>query len=63
MNADRIAYTLPEAAAACGVSEATVRRAAKKHELLGKRSGENGGGKYLFTRAELEAWIESLADA
>ena len=59
----KVAYNLAEAAAACGVSEQTIRRAAKKRDLLGKRTGENGGGPYLFTRAELEAWVEGLEDA
>lgn len=59
----KLAYTMAEAAEACGVSETTIRRAAKSHALLGKRTGENGGGPYLFIRAELEAWLEGLADS
>ena len=60
---EKVAYNIAEAAAACGVSEATIRRAAKSHALLGKRTGENGGGPYLFSRADLEAWVDGLADA
>ena len=64
MNADaKIAFTKAEAAAACGVSPKTIERAVKSRALLGKRTGENGGGPYLFTRAELEAWIDGLEDA
>lgn len=59
----RLLLTRKEAAAACGVSEETIRRAKNKGKLKGKKSGDEGGGKELYSVANLLAWYESLADA
>lgn len=56
-------YTFKTAAALCDVSEDVLKDAVRKGRLRGKRSGENGGGLYLFSRAQLEAWFEGLVDA
>lgn len=52
-----------EAAAACSVSVDTIKRAINKGTLRAKRSGENGGGKYLISVRALEEWFEGLVDA
>ena len=62
-TANRIAYDIRAAAEKCSVSEQTIRRALKSHALLGKRTGENGGGPFLIQHDELVAWIDSLEDA
>lgn len=63
----RLAYDKREAAEACGVSEDTIKKAINSGALRAKRSSKNedgdGVGKYLITRAALEAWLEELADA
>lgn len=63
----RLAYDKREAAEACGVSEDTIKKAIAAGHLRAKRSARDsdgdGVGKYLITRAALEAWLESLADA
>lgn len=70
----RLAYTRREAAELCGVSEDTIRRAknagllkakrlTKPEERVDKSDEAKKGGKELYTRAALEAWLESLADA
>lgn len=66
----KLAYTLPEAAEACGVSEDTLKKAIRKGTLKGKRSGREGDrpdgegvGKYIVTTSALNAWLEQLADA
>ncbi|MDF1603358.1 helix-turn-helix domain-containing protein [Nocardioides sp. YIM 152315] len=62
----RLAYTRKEAAEMCGVSEDTLRRAKNRGALKAKRlteDEERKGGKELYTRAALEAWLEGLADA
>lgn len=63
----KLAYTLAEAAEACGVSEDTVKKAVRSGALKAKRSARtddgDGVGKYLITTAALNAWLEQLADA
>lgn len=60
----KLAYTRAEAAEACSVSEDTIKRAIRRGTLRAKRSGENGGGKYLITATALQAWLEDgLEDA
>lgn len=59
----KLAYSKAQAAEACGVSPKTIERATKKRALLGKRTGENGGGPYLYLRDDLQAWLDSLEDA
>lgn len=62
----RLAYTRQEAAQMCGVSTDTIARAKDAGRLKAKRLTKDEtrkGGKELYTRAALEAWLESLADA
>ncbi|WP_134740024.1 helix-turn-helix domain-containing protein [Nocardioides sp. 503] len=56
-------FTLKSAAALCDVSVDVLQEAVKAGRLRGKRTGTNGGGLYLFSRAQLEAWFEDLVDA
>ena len=56
-------FTIKTAAEVAGVSEDTIKRAAQAGKLRGKRSGDNGGGLYLFSRKQLEAWFDGLIDA
>lgn len=56
-------FTFRTAAAKCGVSEDLLKEAVRSGRLRGKRTGANGGGLYLFSRAHLEAWFDGLADA
>lgn len=63
---DRLAYTRREAAEMCGVSVDTIAKAKNAGHLKAKRlkaDEAQKGGKELYTRAALEAWLESLADA
>lgn len=46
-----------------GVSDDTLISAVKVGKLRAKRTGANGGGRYLFTIASLDAWVEALEDA
>lgn len=52
-----------EAAEYMGVSESTIKRAIYVGKLKAKRSGENGGGKYLIRKSALHDWFDSLVDA
>ena len=56
-------FTREEAARMAGVSLDTIRRAINSGKLRAKRTGKDGGGKYLVSRAALEAWFDSLEDA
>lgn len=64
-----IAYNLETAAAACGVSTETIRRAIKTGALQAKRSGKprdddgKATGRYVIPAASLEAWVEGLEAA
>ncbi|HJR88962.1 MAG TPA: excisionase family DNA-binding protein [Aeromicrobium sp.] len=55
--------TREQAAEACNVSLDTIRRAIGKGTLRAKRTGDNGGGKYLISPDALQAWFEELPDA
>lgn len=55
--------TREQAAESCNVAADTIRRAINKGALRAKRTGENGGGKYLISRDALVEWFESLEDA
>lgn len=55
--------TLPEAAKAMRVSEDTILRAIRSQRLRAKKTGANGGGKYLISATDLDAWFDGLVDA
>lgn len=55
--------TREQAAEACNVSLDTIRRAINKGTLRAKRTGAEGGGKYLISPDALAEWFESLEDA
>jgi excisionase family DNA binding protein len=59
----RLFYTREEAAKAAGVSLDTVRRAINAGTLRAKRTGKEGGGKYLVSAEALRSWFEQLQDA
>jgi excisionase family DNA binding protein len=64
----RLALTIPEAAKACGVDDSRIRRAIHAGELKAKRSGRarngiDGAGKLLIRPADLDVWLDGLADA
>lgn len=59
----RLAYDADEAAAACSLRKESVMRAIRSGHLKAKRTGANGGGKYIVLVADLQAWLESLGDA
>lgn len=56
-------FTYKTASAKCGVSEDVLKDAVRAGRLQGKRTGENGGGLYLFSREQLETWFDGLVDA
>lgn len=62
MTAPRLFLTRKEAAAACGVSEDTIRRSKESGRLKAKKTGATGG-KELYSIAALTAWFDSLNDA
>ena len=49
----RVAFTVEEAAAACGVSPRTVYEARTAGHLIGSRLGK----RWVFTRTDLERWV------
>lgn len=51
-----LALTIPDAAAAVGVSESTLRRAIATHSLIARYVGT----KPVIQVRELDAWLESL---
>lgn len=59
----QLAYSREDAARLCSVSVDTVRRAINKGTLRAKRTGKDGGGKYLITEQALRDWLETLEDA
>lgn len=59
----RLYFTREEAAFAAGVGLDTIRRAINSGKLRAKRTGVDGGGKYLISEAALNAWFEQLEDA
>lgn len=59
MAADRIAYTIPEAAEAVGLSERTIRDAIRAGDLAALRPRVNGRPirSVRVEAAELHAWL------
>src|SRR5699024_10426173 len=55
----RIAYTIPEASDATGISESTIRAAIADGVLIASYVGERAT-KPVLRAVELDAWIESL---
>lgn len=55
--------TREQAAQVAGVSLDTIKRAIGKGALRAKRTGADGGGKYLITREALMEWFDGLIDA
>ena len=55
--------TREQAAQVAGVSLDTIKRAIGKGALRAKRTGADGGGKYLITREALMEWFDGLVDA
>lgn len=55
MSVERLAYSIPEAAEAAGVSETTIRRAYRSGAL--KRRFVTA--KPVILREDLEAWIKA----
>lgn len=60
---ERLFFTREEAADLANVSKSTIVAAINSGALKAKRTGDEGGGKYLISRAQLEAWFDSLVDA
>ena len=58
-----IAYTREGATEVVPVSIDTITRAINSGALRAKRTGANGGGKYLISRDALLSWFEQLEDA
>jgi excisionase family DNA binding protein len=63
VQAEQLFFTYRSAAALCDVSEDVLKDAVRAGRLRGKRTGENGGGLYLFRKVDLEAWFSQLVDA
>jgi excisionase family DNA binding protein len=55
--------TREQAAQTANVSLDTIRRAINSGKLRAKRTGKDGGGKYLISMDELKAWFDGLEDA
>lgn len=58
--------TLDEAADYLRVSIPTLKRAIYSdgpNRLVAKKTGVNGGGKYLIRVSDLDAWFDGLVDA
>lgn len=55
----RIAYTVVEAAEACGVSRATIDAAIRNGDLVANYAGAKGGKK-LIRAVELDNWVAAL---
>lgn len=60
---DRLFYTREEAADLANVSKSTIVAAINSGALRAKRTGDEGGGKYLISRQQLEDWFAGLKDA
>lgn len=61
--AEQAYFTREEAAEFLRVSKDSIKRAINSGALRAKRTGPNGGGPYLISRAALDAWFEGLIDA
>lgn len=63
----KLAFNIDEAAAACGVSRDTIKRAINKGSLKAAKSSKdkdgNPTGKYVITAANLQAWLDGLEAA
>lgn len=59
----RLSLTLDEAAEAVGVKRDTVRAWIERGTLTAKKTGSQGGGKFLILVADLEAALAALEDA
>jgi len=57
-GAQKIAYTMREAAIATGISTTLIRAAVRNNYL----TANYAGSKPLFTPAELQRWVESLPE-
>lgn len=55
--------TRDQAAQSANVSIDTIKRAVNSGALRAKRTGDNGGGKYLISVEALTEWFEGLKDA
>jgi excisionase family DNA binding protein len=53
--ADRIAYSIDEAAAACGVSTTLIRQALRDGKLAGRAISQK---RVVITEEDLVRWIE-----
>ena len=60
---DQLFYSREDAARRAGVSLDTIRRAINTGKLKAKRTGADGGGKYLISEPAIKAWFETLGDA
>lgn len=49
-----VAYTIPQAAAACGLTESSIRQAIARGEIVAKKRG----GRWLIRRDDLLRWLE-----
>lgn len=56
-------FTLDEAADRMRVSKDTIERAIRAQNLRAKKTGANGGGKYLVRATDLDTWFDGLVDA
>lgn len=59
----RLFFTREEAAQAIGLGVDTVSKAINAGTLRAKRSGRDGGGKYLISQQALHEWFDQLEDA
>ena len=56
-------FTLDEAAQHVRLSPESLKRAIYSGALRAKKTGANGGGKYVLRDADLDEWFEQLEDA
>ena len=56
-------FTRPEAAEYMRVSIEVITRAIHAGRLRARKTGENGGGNYLISRVDLDAWFDGLVEA
>lgn len=60
---EQLFLTRDQAAQVAGVSIDTIKRAVNRGALKAKRTGQDGGGKYLISREALREWFDGLVDA
>lgn len=60
---EKVSYRLNEAAAACGLSAKTLKRAIHGGQLAAKKLGDGPRAAYLIPAKALQDWIDSLNDA